>query len=97
MSSDDKEEVEFLTGRIPLLMEVLTKYRGSRYKSIKAKFTDDATFTHIRTEVIRFTRKKLELLSPSSQNISLLTYVYNDKQGITVNDNLNLHADFSRT
>lgn len=97
MSSDDKEEVEYLTGRIPMFMEVLTKFRGSRYKSIKTKFTDDATFTHMRTEVIRFTRKKLELLSPSSQNISLLTYVYHDKHGKSVNGILNLHADFSRT
>lgn len=75
MSSNDKDEVEYLTGRIPLLMEVLTKFSGSRYKLIKMTFPEDTTFANIRMEVIRFTRKKLELLSSSSQNLSLLVYV----------------------
>jgi hypothetical protein len=61
-SDEEKERVEDLTGRIPLLLKPFMKYHEETLKSLEPKIWMDEALRSVRWEIINFAKaKKSEL------------------------------------
>lgn len=66
-SEDDRREVEYSTGRLPLYLRALFKFTGSRYEDIKEKLMAEGMLRSVRENATQFAEKKLEEMNSNSQ------------------------------
>lgn len=67
ISEISKEELEYSTGRLPLLLRALLKFRGQAYEEIKVELVSDDILCSVKASTTQFTEKKLEEIHSNPQ------------------------------